>query len=75
MAFQVGDQVLVKVSTMKGVIRFGEKSKLSPRYIGQFEVLESVGLVAYKLSLTPNLSGIHQVFHVSLLKKYIGDGE
>ena len=75
MTFQVREQVLLKVSPMKGVIRFGKKDKLSHRYIGQFKVLDCVGLVAYRLALPPSLSGVHPVFHVSMLKKYHGDGD
>ncbi|KAK4706966.1 hypothetical protein R3W88_033476 [Solanum pinnatisectum] len=73
MAFQTGENVLLNVSLMKGVMRFGKKGKLSPRYIGPFEVLECVGLVAYKLALPHKLSGVHPVFHVSMLKRYHGD--
>ena len=69
-----GEQVLLKVSPMKGVMRFRKRGKLSPRYIGLFEVLKRVGEVAYGLALTPRLSGLHLVFHVSMLKKYHGDG-
>ena len=58
---------------MKGVMRFGKKGKLSPRYIGPFEILEKVGLVAYRLALPPELSSIHPVFHVSMLRKYLYD--
>ncbi|WMV08256.1 hypothetical protein MTR67_001641 [Solanum verrucosum] len=60
---------------MKGVMIFGKKGKLSLRYIGPFEVLECVGPVAYRLALPPNLSGFHLVFHVSMLKRYHGDGD
>ena len=56
---------------MKGVMRFGKKGKLSPRFIGPFEILERVGEVAYKLALPPLLASVHNVFHVSMLKKYI----
>ena len=71
--FQVGDSVFLKISPTKGVMRFGKKGKLSPRYIGPFEILEKVGKVAYKLALSPELSTIHNVFHISMLKKYIAD--
>ena len=59
---------------MKGVMRFGKRGKLSPRYIGPFEVLKRVGEVAYELALPYGLSGVHPVFHVSMLKRYHGDG-
>ena len=72
--FMEGEQVLLKVSPMKGVMRFGKRGKLSPRYIGTFEVLKRVGEVAYELALPPGLSGVHPVFHVSMLKRYHGDG-
>ncbi|KAL5563812.1 hypothetical protein UlMin_033559 [Ulmus minor] len=71
--FQVGDLVFLKVAPMKGVMRFGKKGKLSPRFIGPFEILERVGKVAYKLALPPELSSVHNVFHVSMLKKYVSD--
>jgi len=58
---------------MKDVMRFGKKEKLSPWYIGPFEVLRRIGKVAYELSLPPSLSGVHPVFHVSMLWKYVGD--
>jgi hypothetical protein len=54
---------------MKGVKRFGVKGKLSPRYIGPFPILEKCGTVAYKLELPPSLAGVHDIFHVSQLKK------
>ncbi|XP_038888093.1 uncharacterized protein LOC120077999 [Benincasa hispida] len=58
---------------MKGILRFSRKGKLSPRFIGPFEVLEQVGPVAYHLALPPTLSSVHNVFHVSMLKKYVAD--
>ena len=69
----VGDQVFLRVSPMKGVMRFGKKGKLSPRYIGPFEILERIGAVAYRLALPPELSMVHPVFHVSMLRKYMPD--
>ena len=71
--FQVGDYVFLKVSPMKGVMRFGKKGKLAPRYIGPFEILEKIGMVAYRLALPPNMSQVHPVFHISMLRKYISD--
>ena len=59
--------------THEGVMRFGKKGKLSPRFIGPFEILSRVGEVAYKLALPPSLSAVHPVFHVSMLRKYIPD--
>ncbi|WMV08178.1 hypothetical protein MTR67_001563 [Solanum verrucosum] len=72
---KICEKVLLKVSPMKGVMRFRKKGKLSPRYIGPFEVLECVGPVANRLDLPPNLSGVHSVFHMSMLKIYHGDGD
>ena len=71
--FLVGHYVFLKVSPMKGVMRFGKKGKLAPRYIGSFEILERIGMVAYWLALPPNMSQVHPVFHVSMLRKYIFD--
>ncbi|KAJ0911154.1 putative nucleotidyltransferase, Ribonuclease H [Helianthus annuus] len=71
--FDVGDKVLLKVSPWKGVMRFGKKGKLSPRYIGPFEIVERVGSVAYKLNLPEELSAIHNVFHICNLKKCFAD--
>ncbi|KAK0587727.1 hypothetical protein LWI29_027749 [Acer saccharum] len=71
--FEAGDFVFLKVSPWKGVFRFGKKGKLSPRFIGPFEVLERIGTVAYRVALPPNLSRLHNVFHVSVLRKYVAD--
>ena len=57
----------------RGVVRFGKDGKLSPRFIGPFEILERVGTVAYRLALLPSMTGVHEVFHVSMLRKYIPD--
>jgi hypothetical protein len=67
--FAVLDPVYPKVSPMKGMKRFGMKGKLAPRYIGLFPILEKCGSVAYKLELPPSLAGVHDIFHVSQLKK------
>jgi hypothetical protein len=67
--FQVEDNVYLKVPPMKGVSRFGVKGKLAPRYIGLFPILERCGPVAYRLQLPETLSTVHNVFHVSQLKK------
>ena len=71
--FQVGDHVFLRVSPMRGVKRFGVKGKLSPRFIGPFEVLDRIGEVAYRLAMSPSLSAVHNVFHVSMLRKYVSD--
>ncbi|KAK5771462.1 hypothetical protein PVK06_047666 [Gossypium arboreum] len=70
MEFQVGDKVFLKVSPWKKVLRFGRKGKLSPRFIGPYEIIEKVGSVAYRLALPPELEKIHDVFHVSMLCRY-----
>ncbi|GJR31393.1 putative reverse transcriptase domain-containing protein [Tanacetum coccineum] len=71
--FEVGDKVMLKVSPWKGVVRFGKRGKLSPRYIRSFKILSRVGLVAYKLELPRELQGKHNTFHVSNLKKCLSD--
>ena len=71
--FEVGDHVFLKVMPKRGVVRFGKRGKLAPKYIGPFEILERVGTYAYRLALPPSLSGVHEVFHVSMLRKYTPD--
>ena len=73
MEFEPGEKVLLKVSPWKGLSRFGKKGKLSPRYIGPFEILKKVGRVAYELALPPQMQHIHNVFHISMLRKYNPD--
>jgi hypothetical protein len=67
--FEVGDLVYLRVLPMKGVKRFGVKGKLTPCYIGPFPIVKKCGSVAYKLDLPPSLAGVHDIFHVSQLKK------
>jgi hypothetical protein len=69
--FQIGDFVYLRVSPTQGVQRFGVKGKLAPRYIGPFEILEICGPVAYRLQLPPQLTAIHNIFHVSQLRKCV----
>ena len=69
--FEVGDIVFLKVSPMKGVMRFRKKGKLSPRFVGPFTILKRIGKVAYELALPLKLAGVHNVFHISMLRKYI----
>nr|GEX54524.1 putative reverse transcriptase domain-containing protein [Tanacetum cinerariifolium] len=71
--FSVGDKVLLKVPPRKGVVRFGKRSKLSPRYVGPFEIIERVGPVAYRLCLLQELVGVHYTFHVSNMKKCLAE--
>ncbi|GJT45016.1 putative reverse transcriptase domain-containing protein [Tanacetum coccineum] len=71
--FSVGDYVLLKVSPWKGVVRFGKKGKLAPRFVRPFEIIEKVGPVAYRLDFPEELDGVHDTFHVSNLKKCLAD--
>ncbi|XP_075504511.1 uncharacterized protein LOC142541951 [Primulina tabacum] len=71
--FNVGDHVFVKIAPLKGVMRFGKKGKLSPHYIGPFEILDRIGERAYRLALPPDLDRVHNVFHVSTLQKYLSN--
>nr|GEW04006.1 hypothetical protein [Tanacetum cinerariifolium] len=71
--FSVGDYVLLKVSPWKGIVRFGKKRKLAPRFVGPFEIIEKVGHVAYRLDLPEELNGVRDTFHVSNLKKCLAD--
>ncbi|GJT38537.1 putative reverse transcriptase domain-containing protein [Tanacetum coccineum] len=73
--FKVEDRVLIKVSPWKGVVRFGKKGKLASRYMGPFTIVECVGLVAYRLKLPQELSCIHDIFHVSNLKKCLAESD
>ena len=69
----MGDHAFLKVMPKRGVIRFDKRGKLTPRYIEPFEILERVGIVAYRLALPSSLSGVHEVFHVSMLHTYTPD--
>ena len=71
--FSVGDQVFLKVSPLRNVIRFGRRGKLSPRFIGPFRIVERVGSLAYRLDLPKKLSGVHNVFYVSHLRRHLHD--
>ncbi|GJU81231.1 putative reverse transcriptase domain-containing protein [Tanacetum coccineum] len=71
--FRVGDYVLLKVSPWKGVVCFGKKGKLAPRFVGPFEIIEKVGPVAYRLDLPEDMNGVHDTFHVSNLKKCLAN--
>ncbi|KAK6123724.1 hypothetical protein DH2020_042538 [Rehmannia glutinosa] len=71
--FKVGDKVFLKISPTKSISRFGKRGKLRPRYIGPFEILARVGDLAYRLALPPQFTSVHNVFHVSMLRKYVHD--
>ena len=70
---EVGDHVFLKVMLKREVARFGKRGKLALRYIGPFEILERVNIVSYRLVLPPSILGVHEVFHVSMLRKYTPD--
>ncbi|XP_028084191.1 uncharacterized protein LOC114285340 [Camellia sinensis] len=70
LSFEVGDHVFLKISPRKGLMRFGESGKLSPRFIGSFDIIEWIKEVAYHFALLPQLSRVHNVFHMSMLRKY-----
>jgi hypothetical protein len=72
-SYEVGDQVFLWVKPHKSSIKFGKGDKLSPRFVGPFEVVERKGLVAYRLALPDSLRRMHDVFHVSILRHYISD--
>ncbi|KAJ8748030.1 hypothetical protein K2173_011851 [Erythroxylum novogranatense] len=71
--YNVGDRVFLRVSPWRGVLRFGKKGKLSPRYIGPYEITERIGHLAYRLALPSEMSQLHDVFHVSMLRRYRSD--
>ena len=71
--FEVGDHVFLKMMPKRGVVRFGKRGKLSPRFIGPFEILEMISTIAYRLALPPNMLGVHKVFHFSMLRGYTPD--
>ncbi|KAI3714755.1 hypothetical protein L6452_21714 [Arctium lappa] len=73
--FQVGDRVMLKVSPWKGIIRFGKRVKLSPRFLGPFVILKRIGLQAYRLDLPSEMDGIHPTFHVCYLQKCLAEKE
>ena len=71
--YEVGDKVFLKLSQWRKILRFGQKGKLSPRFIGPYEILERIGPVAYRLALPPELAKLHNVFHVLMLRRYRSD--
>ena len=72
-AYEVGDKFFLKVSPWRTILQFGKKGKLSPRFIGSYQVLERIGPVAYRLVLPPELAKLHNVLHVSMLRRYLSD--
>ena len=75
MEFKESDKVYLKISSMKGVVRFGKNENLSPRYVCLYEILQSDGNVSYEFYFPSALTSVNPVFHVSILKKCIGDSE
>ena len=73
LGFEVGDHVSLKVNPKRGVVRFGKRGKLPSRFIGPFEILKRMGSVVYRLALPPSMLGVHEVCHVSILRKYTPD--
>ena len=71
--FEVEDHVFLKVMPKRGVVRFDKRGKLSPRFIGACEILERIDTIAYRLALPPSMSGVHELFHVSMHRKYTLD--
>ena len=71
MEFEIGSKGFLKISLVEGMTQFRKREKLNPRFIGPFEILERVGKVSYRLALPPSMSGVHDVFHVSMLRKYV----
>ena len=71
--YEVGDKVFLKVSSWRKILQFDKKGKLSPRFIGPYEILERIGHVAYRLALPPELTKLHNVFHVLMLRRYRSD--
>ena len=71
--YVVREKVFLKISLWKGVVHFGKHGKLSPRYVGPYEVIEKLGPIVYRQALPPKLSKIHDVFHVSMLRRYKSD--
>ena len=73
LGFEVGDHVFLKVMPKRGMVWFGKRGKLSPRFIGPFEILERIGTVACRLALPLSMLGVREVFHVSMLREYTPD--